>query len=247
MGNRCHERRETLSSFRCHLGSKFDEFMTVPCFVRRQFNNLVGNIFFVATSDEVQYKFHVKKGNSKTHVFGSGYQKFLHDYDLKVGDSMMIDFENAPELFGIIPEGADGIEKHRVEEIPTLVVHTEGVMLTTGQTLKKQQLLRERSLGIGVVFVHTLTKTDVKGNELRIPKEVVRSLNIFESGEACFYVDDYGYRPKGAYYTTTDGRLKFDSCWSEFVKEYKFEAGNVVLILFHLGGSGVINVSVDII
>jgi hypothetical protein len=74
----------------------------VPCFVRRQFNNLVGNIFFVITSDEVKYKFHVKKGSSKTRVFGSGYQKFLHDYDLKVGDCIMFGFDNAPELFGIL-------------------------------------------------------------------------------------------------------------------------------------------------
>jgi hypothetical protein len=83
--------------------------------VRRQFNDLVGNIFFVATSDEVHYKFHVKKGSSNTRVFGSGYQKFLHDYDLKVGDYIMFDFDNAPELFGIFAEGPDGIEKHRVE------------------------------------------------------------------------------------------------------------------------------------
>ncbi|KAK1686698.1 hypothetical protein QYE76_047546 [Lolium multiflorum] len=139
---------------------------TVPCFVRRQFNDLVGNIFFVATSDEVQYKFHVKKGSSKTRVFGSGYQKFLHDYDLKVGDYIMFDFDNAPELFGIFAEGPDGIEKHRVEEIPTAVVHTQGVTLTTAQTLKKDQLLRERGLGLGVVFVHTLTNTDLRGNGL---------------------------------------------------------------------------------
>ena len=51
-------------------------------------------------------------------------------------------------------------------EIPTAVVHTKGVMLTTAQTLKKEQLLRERGLGLGVVFVHTLTNTDLKGNGL---------------------------------------------------------------------------------
>ncbi|KAK1649415.1 hypothetical protein QYE76_067220 [Lolium multiflorum] len=63
-------------------------------------------------------------------------------------------------------EGPDGTEKHRVDEIPTAVVHTKGVMLTTAQTLKKEQLLRERGLGLGVVFVHTLTNTDLKGNGL---------------------------------------------------------------------------------
>ena len=87
----------------------------MPCFVRRQFNNLVGNIFFVATSDEVKYKFDVKKGSSKTRVFGSGYQKFLHDYDLKVGDCIMFGFDSAPELFGIFAEGPDGTEKHRLD------------------------------------------------------------------------------------------------------------------------------------
>ncbi|KAK1603220.1 hypothetical protein QYE76_018223 [Lolium multiflorum] len=150
-------------------------------------------------------------------------------------------------LDGATSVGPDGTEKHRVDEIPTAVVHTKGVMLTTAQTLKKEQLLRERGLGLGVVFVHTLTNTDLKGNGLRIPKEVVRSLNISESGEACFFVDDYGYHPQGAYYTTTDGRMKFDSCWSEFTKEYNFESGNVVLILFNQGGRGGIEVSVDIL
>jgi hypothetical protein len=81
----------------------------------------------------------------------------------------------------------------------------------------------------------------------RIPKEVVTSLDISETGEACFFVDDYGFRPKGAYYTTTDGRLKFDSCWAELAKEYYFKAGDVVLILFNLGDRGGIEISVDII
>ncbi|KAM0923542.1 hypothetical protein ACQ4PT_005461 [Festuca glaucescens] len=124
----------------------YNLYHTVPCFVRKQFNNLVGNIFYVAAPDEVQYKFNVKKGDSKTR---------------------------------------------------------------------------------------------------RIPKEVLRSLNVEETGLASFYVNDYGYHPKGAYYTTTDGRMKFESCWAEFVKEYDMEAGNIILILFHMGGTGVINISVD--
>jgi hypothetical protein len=41
--------------------------------------------------------------------------------------------------------------------------------------------------------------------------------------------------------------MKFDSCWSEFVKEHNFEPGNVVLLLFNQGGQGGIEVSVDII
>ncbi|KAM0923543.1 hypothetical protein ACQ4PT_005461 [Festuca glaucescens] len=216
------------------LHQEVDDRITVPCFVRKQFNNLVGNIFYVAAPDEVQYKFNVKKGDSKTRVCGSGYEKFVCDYDLQHGDTIMIDFNQAPELFGIVPQ-----------ELPTIVVHTKGLSLTMAQTLKKEKLLCERGLGMGPVFVHTLTDTDVKGNGLRIPKEVLRSLNVEETGLASFYVNDYGYHPKGAYYTTTDGRMKFESCWAEFVKEYDMEAGNIILILFHMGGTGVINISVD--
>jgi hypothetical protein len=51
-------------------------------------------------------------------------------------------------------------------EIPIAVDHRKGVTLSTAQTLKKDLLLRERGHGMGVVFVHTLTKTDLKGNGL---------------------------------------------------------------------------------
>jgi hypothetical protein len=34
---------------------------------------------------------------------------------LNVGDRIMFDFENEPELFGIIPEERDAYENHRVE------------------------------------------------------------------------------------------------------------------------------------
>ncbi|KAM0904274.1 hypothetical protein ACQ4PT_018107 [Festuca glaucescens] len=76
-------------------------------------------------------------------------------------------------------------------------------------------------------------------------EEVLRSLNVEETGLASFYVNDYGYHPNGAYYTTSDVRMKFESCWAEFVKEYDMEAGNIILILFHMEGTGVINISVD--
>jgi hypothetical protein len=107
----------------CLFPAPFHIIQVVPCFVRRQFNNIVGTIFFVRTSDAVQYKCDVQKGSSKTLVCGSGYKKFLHDYDLQVGDYIMLEIHNAPDHFGIFAQGSDGIPKDRLEGNLFLVLH----------------------------------------------------------------------------------------------------------------------------
>jgi hypothetical protein len=87
----------------------------VPCFVRRQFNNMVGNVFDVVAPDGKDYKFNVRKFDRKTLIFGSAYLEFLLDYDMKVGDSISLKFDHSPQFFSIFPECPMGNQKQRVQ------------------------------------------------------------------------------------------------------------------------------------
>ncbi|KAM0863034.1 hypothetical protein ACQ4PT_044863 [Festuca glaucescens] len=197
--------------------------------------------------DEVQYKFNVKKRNTKTRICGSGYEKFISDYDLKVGDRIRVELDNAPEYFVIVPEGADGVEKHRVEEVATTVVYTKDINLTSVQTTRKKQHLGQRGIGMGAVFVHTLTGTDTKANGMRIPKEIVKALNITKKGWVILSMGKYNNKQEASYYTSTDGRIRFESGWAEFVEEFNLKTGNIVLILFHMEGCGFVEVSIHLL
>ena len=65
---------------------------TVPCFMRAQMNNMLGNIMLVVSPEREEYVFQVKKIHDKTRIFGPGYEKLLTDYDMKRGDRFRIEF-----------------------------------------------------------------------------------------------------------------------------------------------------------
>lgn len=65
----------------------------------------------------------------------------------------------------------------------------------------------ERGLGMGSVFVHTLTEAYVKCNGMNI----LRSLNIAERSWVSLCMDVYGNKQDAAYYTSTNGGMKFES------------------------------------
>ncbi|KAM0845571.1 hypothetical protein ACQ4PT_056282 [Festuca glaucescens] len=220
--------------------------MTVPCFVRRQFNNLVGNVFDVVALDGTEYRFNLKKHGKKTRIFGTGYKEFISDYEMNVGNRVRIDLEFSEGFFGIIPECSMGIEKHRVQVDATSVVYTSGLQLTPAQRGRMDQRVPERGMGMGVVFVHKLTETDINQNGLRIPKEIVKALNIAKRGWVILAMGEYNHWFDASYYTTTDGRLRFKSGWEEFVGKFDLEVGNVVLILFHMGSNGYVKIFFDV-
>lgn len=86
---------------------------------------------------------------------------------------------------------------------------------------------------MGSVFVHTLTEAYMKCNGMNI----LRSLNIAERGLVSLCMDVYGNKQDAAYYTSTNGGMKFESGWFEFIEEFDLNDGNIVLILFsHLKG-----------
>jgi hypothetical protein len=82
--------------------------------VRRQFNNLVGNVCDVVSPDGKEYRFNVKKCK-RTHIFGPGYMEFLSDYDMNEGDKFTLKLDESPEHFRILPECTMGFPKHRVQ------------------------------------------------------------------------------------------------------------------------------------
>jgi hypothetical protein len=88
----------------------------VPCFVRRQFNNLVGNVCDVVSPDGKEYRFSVKK-RDKTRISGVGYREFLSDYDMNEGDKIMIMLDEYSEFLRIFPLCPMGMEKHRAQGI----------------------------------------------------------------------------------------------------------------------------------
>jgi hypothetical protein len=85
----------------------------VPCYVRRQFNNLVGNVCDVVSPDGKEYRFNVKKKRKRTHIFGPGYMEFLSDYDMNEGDKFTLKLDESPERFRILRECTMGFPKHR--------------------------------------------------------------------------------------------------------------------------------------
>jgi hypothetical protein len=85
----------------------------VPCFVRRQFNNLVGNVFDAVASDGKEYRLNVKKSDYKTCIFGTAYQELLRDYDMHVGERIRLKWDNSGQ-FAIFPECQMGCKLSRV-------------------------------------------------------------------------------------------------------------------------------------
>ena len=58
------------------------------------------------------------------------------------------------------------VEAHVFEGAATAVVFSRGVELSAGQTARMNKCVLTRGLGLGAVFVHTITFTDVVHNGL---------------------------------------------------------------------------------
>jgi hypothetical protein len=86
----------------------------VPCFVRRQFNNLVGNIFDAVAPDGKEYRFNVKKSDYKTSILGTAYQEIIRDYNMYVGDRIRLKWDHSGQ-FGVFPECDMGTQLNRVQ------------------------------------------------------------------------------------------------------------------------------------
>ncbi|KAM0847796.1 hypothetical protein ACQ4PT_054800 [Festuca glaucescens] len=165
---------------------------------------------------------------------------------MNVGDRVRIDLDFAEGTFGIIPECSMGIEKHRVQVHATSVVYTSGLQLTPAQRGRMDQRVADRGIGMGS-FVHKLTEMDINHNGLRIPKEIVKALNIAKRGWVILAMGEDNHWFDASYYTTTDGRLRFKSGWECFVSNFDMEVGNVVLILFHMGSDGYLKIFFDVL
>ena len=61
-----------------------------------------------------------------------------------------------------------GLEAHVFEDSPKTVVLFKGLTLTAGQTARMNHSVLMRGLGLGHVFVHTITVTDASLNGLVI-------------------------------------------------------------------------------
>ena len=75
------------------------------------------------------------------------------------------------------------VEAHVFEGAATTVVFSSGVELTAGQTARMNNYVHERGLGLGAVFVHTITLIDVAHNGL---VNIVLVLSFFGFFYLCF-------------------------------------------------------------
>lgn len=109
--------------------------------------------------------------------------------------------------------------------------------------------MRPRSgIGLGAVFVHTLTVTDVEHNGLHIPKEIVSVLNIPEKGNAVLMRSIFGVNHRASsYYTCKDRRVCLRNGWSTFANENELGHGMVVLIFFHKNDDRYLMVTFDVL
>ncbi|KAM0883720.1 hypothetical protein ACQ4PT_031458 [Festuca glaucescens] len=135
-----------------------------------------------------------------------------------------------------------GHAKQRVqEELDFLdsakdVAVTEGLNLTYTQISKINKIVEEVGLGLGVVFVHRINDSDIAKNMLHIPKLAARNLNIPYNGTAILEVheDDHNEYEEAEYYTSLDGRVRFDSGWKTFAEDNGLGPGDVVVMLFDM-------------
>jgi hypothetical protein len=85
----------------------------VPCFVRRQFNKIVGRILDAVSTDGKEYNLNVKKIEYKTTIFGTAYQELMRDYDINDGERIRIKWDHSGQ-FAIFPQCKHGYELPRV-------------------------------------------------------------------------------------------------------------------------------------
>ncbi|CAM0955265.1 unnamed protein product [Alopecurus aequalis] len=230
--------------------------MTIPCFMKPQIDKMVEKVMLVATHEQKEYVCKLQKGVRKTRIYGHGYNKFLSDYKLKRGHRIRFHLDQAYPFVKILPQEMEGdneqeglpIEPHVFEDSATVVVFSGGLELTAAQTSRMNQCVLTRGLGLGVVFVHTLTKSDVQGNGLRISKDIVSALNIHKKGYAILTTeneDNDNGRKERSYYTCADGRVCLQNGWFNFAKGNGFEAGIVMLMIFDKDNDDYLNISFD--
>ena len=86
--------------------------------MRKAFNHATGNLIEVGTSDGHCYYFNIKKrSGAPTRLYGSGYEEFVSDYDMRCGEKILFNMKDSPEIIPIWQETANGETKHRVQGI----------------------------------------------------------------------------------------------------------------------------------
>jgi hypothetical protein len=60
----------------------------------------------------------------------------------------------------------------------------------------------------------------------RIPKEIVKALNIPKQGWAILSMGEYYNKQETSYYTSADGGISFELGWAEFVQKFDMEGSD---------------------
>ncbi|CAM0906605.1 unnamed protein product [Alopecurus aequalis] len=254
-GNRCEQEERSCRFFHNYLDEGLFQGMKVPCYVRKQLNGMVGKLFVVLDQHQEEFVFKLKKGLNKSYIYGSDYQRFLDKFDVLSGDRIRVELDHPPPYFHVRAEtvadspmssedqpGAEsddeGSDNEDIDTEATVTVFTNGLQLTGAQTATMNDRVLMRGIGMGPLFVHKLTQSDIKQNGLKI----VSSLNTGKSGWAVLVMGDSDTHYDAEYFKSSDGRIRFRSGWADFADHFDLEEGSVVLVMFHMDTNGRVGV-----
>lgn len=243
-GNRdgpCLENNRDAKVFYIHLRANFEEYSNVPCHIRKKIHRASGYILPVKSDDEETYMFDLKKRDQKTRIQGADYIKFLHDFRMEHKEIVKFEFIKNEPYISIIPLDRDGVPKDIIEEEEDYdfedharaIVFTGDLKPTASQIAHINMCAQEHGLGLGGVFVHKMTKTDISSTGLRIPKEIASILCVPRNGWARLVTGGAAHID-AKYSKLSDGRMYFKTGWAEFVRENNIKIGEIVLVLFYL-------------
>jgi len=71
---------------------------------------------------------------------------------------------------------------------------------TASEIARLNQAAKNRGLGLGAVFVHAITKSDISQNMMHIPKRITSTLNIPRKGKASLVIADNQVVKRAEYY-----------------------------------------------
>jgi hypothetical protein len=83
--------------------------------------------------------------------------------------------------------------------------------------------------------------------EQRIPKEIAKALKFAKNGWVILQMGNQNNKCQAEYVTSTDGRMRIKSGWGKFVTDHGLKASFVVLIMFYMGHSRFVNISLDVL
>ncbi|CAM0911736.1 unnamed protein product [Alopecurus aequalis] len=247
----CRNKTRDCTFFISKLPEEFSEALVVPCYVKDKINTLYNGLNVMHVEEDLltgtEYDFDLQKTAETTSFVGAEWKRFIEDFKMKAGEFILFDMTNTAQSNTILIRPMDGkkINKFRpISEYPgeldevhqkhTAVVFTKGTKFTMNNKQKWHRVVTARSIGLGPLFVHKLTDTNINKLTMKIPKIIAAALNMERNGDVrlCGISDT---TVEGKFNTVADGRVEISrDAWKTFVDNNQLNIGKIVMFMFHL-------------